>query len=257
MSSYGIAQDPIILTHRMPRPLYDERGRLINSDEYDEFDEFWWLKTVRYDISLGGKDIGSLAFWVIELEEIRDRFYGEMDGPSQECMEFGFTLFDEHGNFKASKFRNEGTGAWGKEVDDDYIVYLQDIYIEEAYRGRGIATKVLENMWKLPEIAYAFNLDFVFAWPTPRTTVKLTKAEWVEQRERLIKLFRSVGFRRIGNTVHFCLAKDPHHFSKQVPIDQDAPHLEPSTYAEAQAADKESSEAFMAMLKQWGVPGYT
>lgn len=61
--------------------------------------------------------------------------------------------------------------------------------------------------------------------------------------------------------MHFCLARDPQHPSKRIPADQDAARLTPASPAEAktldQAADEERTEAFMAMLKQWGVPGHT
>lgn len=83
-------------------------------------------------------------------------------------MEFGFDLFDENGFFK-ERFSREGTGVWGSEVDGGFfLTYLQHIEIEEEYRGRGIATKVLEKIWDLPQVSEPLSSQFMPLLPLRR-----------------------------------------------------------------------------------------
>lgn len=128
---------------------------------------------MRYDI-VGPKEkvYGKLRFWFIDVETIRTSFYAEMDVPSrvflllpsytnlgltrclgpptEECMRFAFTLFDRNGYLK-SDFRREGSRAWGTEVKQSSIAYLDEIEIIRDERGKGIGTWAMKQIWKTVE----------------------------------------------------------------------------------------------------------
>ncbi|ORY79299.1 hypothetical protein BCR35DRAFT_352734 [Leucosporidium creatinivorum] len=227
------------------------RPREVDEDEEyysDEDEEFPWLKTLVYDIKTPTKVVGSLTLWVVNVDDIRDEFYGVMDEPSQECMEFAFTLFTESGDLR-ERFSREGTGVWGSEVDEGVLTYLESINVDEAYRGQGIATRALQKVSDLPGMDPMSS--FIFTWPTGTSSREpVSTEEWEQQRERLARLFRSVGYRRVGHTGFFCLAQDPRHPSRQIPAASDAP------YREKKEDSDDRDDAFSSMMGQWGVPGY-
>ncbi|GAA5893273.1 hypothetical protein JCM5296_001656 [Sporobolomyces johnsonii] len=224
-------------------------------------------QTVRYDI-VGPKNeiFGNLNIWFIDIEEIRDSFYGEMDVPSHECMEFGFALFDANGYLKR-RFRKEGTGAWGPEVDHHVLVYLQEIKIDKNHRGKGIGSWALQAIWHSKEELLS-EIEFLFTWPAALTSeltdYHRTFGPWSEegnalaQKERegalakIYPFFLKAGFRRVGTTQYSCYARDPSHRSKKIPADKDAEHVIPKTKHERAVADAENSQAFETMMGQWG-----
>ncbi|GAA5893276.1 hypothetical protein JCM5296_001657 [Sporobolomyces johnsonii] len=223
-----------------------------------------WMRTVRYDI-VGPKDeiFGHLNIWFIATEEIRHSFYGEMDCPSHECMEFGFTLFDGDG-FLKPRFRMEGTGSWGPEVDDYDLVYLQKIKIDKEHRGQGIGSWALQAIWHSKEELLS-KIKFLFTWPAPLTS-ELThdrdifgpeseegEKEREEVQAKLNLFYLKAGFRRVGTTQFSCYARDPSHRSKKIPADKDAEHVIPKTAHERAVAEVENSQAFQTMLRQWGL----
>lgn len=45
------------------------------------------------------------------------------------------------------------------EVNEGVLTYLEENYVEETYRGQGIATRALEKVWDvLPELEVRISL---------------------------------------------------------------------------------------------------
>ncbi|GAA5884058.1 hypothetical protein JCM16303_001379 [Sporobolomyces ruberrimus] len=268
-----------------PKPAFD-LGKLklvrrvpeLDEDEEDDFDEedpeldyeSQWLRRVRYDI-VGPKEkvYGKLRFWFIDVETIRTSFYAEMDVPSQECMRFAFTLFDRNGYLK-SDFRREGSRAWGTEVKQSSIAYLDEIEIIREERGKGIGTWAMKQIWKTVEhldVEGLEDIKFLFTLPAPLSaddedhyrTEKPSKAELAEReaahvrkRNRIETFFRKTDFRRVGHTHFFCCARDVNHASRKIAAPEDAKLKEPKTEVERARAKKDDHVAFSQMRSQAG-----
>ncbi|KAF8136817.1 hypothetical protein K438DRAFT_1996900 [Mycena galopus ATCC 62051] len=209
--------------------------------------EFSAIKTLELEIEhvQGGEKpfkVGSAIIWVIDISMMRRNggFFHYLEAYSHELGKLALhfdregRLLPNPGCWQAQDFENE----W-------FLVYLEKIIINEEWRGRGLAT------WLLPRL---FHLDgvngahYIFTWPTVLNFLEpisanglfggLTQAEnmaWLKKQERIIELFRKVGFRRLANSeFFFCLAKKSDHASHSVPIEQDAPfeELPPATTEE-------------------------
>ncbi len=155
-------------------------------------------------------------------------------------------VFDQSGFLKQEVVAG-GLGLWN--VKDAYqmyvrpIVYVQELVVMESWRGRGIGSWAVPQLFDTPEVQ-AIRSSYLFAWPAVLSYLEpmFPQPTWEESKakgERVIKFYRSVGlgisfsstlcswwiqigFRRLANTSFFCLAKDPEHRSRQIPADEDA-----------------------------------
>ncbi|PBK93251.1 hypothetical protein ARMGADRAFT_154770 [Armillaria gallica] len=159
----------------------------------------------------------------------RRRFFYDLDEHSHELSKFALQVFDQKGILKQEVVAG-GLGLW--DVEDAYqmyarpIVYVQELVVMESWRGRGIGSWAVPQLFDTPEVQ-AIRSSYLFAWPAVLSYLEplfsqSTREESMAKGERVLKFFRSIGFRRLANTSFFCLAKDPEHRSRQIPADEDA-----------------------------------
>ncbi|KAJ7902320.1 hypothetical protein B0H13DRAFT_2026421 [Mycena leptocephala] len=117
--------------------------------------------------------------------------------------------------------------------NERYLVYIQELVIEQAWRGKGVGTWVLPRLFDLVVLKGA---RYIFTWPTVMSHLEpplvnglfgdptpAEEAAWLMKRDRIIRFYQKVGFRRLANSFFFCLAKNTSHPSHSVPIEEDAP----------------------------------
>ncbi|KAF7357874.1 N-acetyltransferase [Mycena venus] len=185
--------------------------------------------------------VGSVKIQVIDTESFDEGFFECLDEYSRDLAMLALH-FDPMGRLRPN------SGCWQPAdfLDERFLVYLQEIVIVEAWRGKGLGT------WLLPKLFYLDGLNgaqYIFTWPTVLNFLEpigingpfgaRTLAEqdaWLAKRDRIIGFHRRIGFRRLANGHFFCLAKNSSHPSHSVPIEEDAPFEElppPETEDEA------------------------
>ncbi|BGO94627.1 hypothetical protein NBRC10512v2_000442 [Rhodotorula toruloides] len=166
--------------------------------------------------------------WIFRTKEFQDEggWLMFMDEESQETHEFS-GLFTDRALLKA-QFSREGTGVWGAEVTErPFIAYIEGIRVEPEYRGQGVGRWALERLLEVKD-PYFGTVDFIFAWPTPHPKDAPKRDDpnreqiWDTQTARAVKTFQCAGYRRVGTTAFFCLARDPNHPSRRIALEQDA-----------------------------------
>jgi len=129
-------------------------------------------------------------------------------------------------------------GAWGSDDKNCFaekpIVYIEELLVEEPWQHKGIGT------WTLPAL---FETDFVrnlgstylITWPSVINPyykdAPESRAEWTAQDneryvakcEQIVAFYRIVGFRRLGTTRFFMMAKSSQHPSRLVHPEHDLP----------------------------------
>ncbi|KAF8200037.1 hypothetical protein K438DRAFT_676713 [Mycena galopus ATCC 62051] len=211
---------------------YDEGW---SSDDYRE-NPFCALRTLEVQIrhhAEGAKPvvIGFLKIQIIDLRKARGfegGFFGALDEMSKELVQLALH-FDARGYLKPT------SGCWQREEfeNEKFLVYLQEISITNAWRGKGVGTWLLPRLFNLMALR---EIRHIFAWPTEIT------ADNIGNRERIIKMFRKVGFRRIGNSPFFCLAKDPEHPSHRTEDNTVFKELPPATTTQEQIRRSQAEE---------------
>lgn len=190
-----------------------------------------WLQNRRFSIQLKltNVEIGHMNVQFISATKISGDFFYDLDEHSHELSNFALQVFDQNGILKQEVVAG-GLGLW--DVEDAYrmyarpIVYVQELVVMESWRGRGIGSWAVPQLFDTPEVQ-AIRSSYLFAWPAVLSYLEplfsqSTREESMAKGERVLKFFRSIGFRRLANTSFFCLAKDPAHRSRQIPADEDA-----------------------------------
>ncbi|GAA5884055.1 hypothetical protein JCM16303_001378 [Sporobolomyces ruberrimus] len=226
-----------------------ETGEDEDSEEDEDTeldDECKWLRQVVYYIL--GPDSSTPASFVFCSSTSRASVTISTTGWTgpvvNECMSFSQALFTRKGFFK-SKFRREGNSAWGPEVNQSKLFYLERFDIVEEERGKGIGSWALRKIWKIREnrtVDGLEDMEFLFVIPTnvpsredqdwwrgEHTEVEIAAREAVNaiEEEMVISFYRKAKFRRVGHTIWFCCSRDPSHRSRGIPIDADAPQIGP------------------------------
>ncbi|KAL8286487.1 hypothetical protein RQP46_004504 [Phenoliferia psychrophenolica] len=260
----------------------------MDNEPTDVDPESEWLRKPVFDVYDDKRaKVATVKIWAMEFSQIRSSFYGEMDAPSDECMQFGFTLFDERG-YTRKRFAKEGNACWGKEISGNDkemtpVFYVEEIRVEPAHRGKGLGSWIVNELLTSASIANELYLErppeFLFAWPTvlhgeyhdppidryselqnpPSATVRQAREQvFCERRDKVVNFFRKCGFRRVGDTAFFCIARDAKHPSHKISAEQDAlvKEVTADDPAAAAVAEGERNDAFSKMLGQWGVPGH-
>ncbi|KAJ7028529.1 hypothetical protein C8F04DRAFT_1119015, partial [Mycena alexandri] len=121
--------------------------------------------------------------------------------------------FDARGRLRPNR------GCWQPQDfrNEPYLVYLEELVIQPAWRGKGLSTWVLPKLFHLEALNGA---QYIFTWPTVLGRLQpplvngffgdRTPAEedaWVMKRDRIIRFYRKAGFRRLANSDFFCFAK--------------------------------------------------
>ncbi|KDQ62412.1 hypothetical protein JAAARDRAFT_54366 [Jaapia argillacea MUCL 33604] len=178
--------------------------------------------------------VASLSALHIRREFMRGRFLEVMDEESQELHEFSATLFDKNGFLRPWLIENQyhnGTGIWGREVDQRSIVYLSELEVDKDLRGQGIGTWTFQQLLSVDHVKQS---GFIFCWPSPsRDPLDLaefratgqhsqeSKQRWADAFDHLTNFFHKNDFRRVGRTDFLAYALDPSHPSHTFPADQD------------------------------------
>ncbi|PBK78836.1 hypothetical protein ARMSODRAFT_57272 [Armillaria solidipes] len=197
----------------------------------DEPSLWFWLQNRRFSIQLKltNVEIGYINVQFINAPKTIDHFFEELDAHSHELSNFALQVFDQYGYLK-QEVEAGGLGLW--DAEDAYkmyvrpMVYIQELVVMESWRSRGVGSWAVPQLFDTHEVK-AIRSSYLFAWPAvlnhlepmfPQTTTEAC----VAKGERVIKFFRSIGFRRLANTSFFCLAKDPAHRSRQIAANEDA-----------------------------------
>ncbi|BGP12637.1 hypothetical protein JCM10213v2_000554 [Rhodosporidiobolus nylandii] len=123
-----------------------------DSDEEDYggyTEEGSFIKAVICEVKAAdGRVLGRLRMWLIDLikcEEEGESFFLWMDDEDAELSDFAATVFETDGKVKR-RFSREGTGVWGREVGDSFMLcYLEELRIGREYRNQGIGTWALQQ----------------------------------------------------------------------------------------------------------------
>ncbi|KAJ7188876.1 ankyrin repeat family protein [Mycena filopes] len=176
-------------------------------------------------------DVGSLEAWTISRANCAGSFLEVMDKDMDEMHQFSVTLLDKYGHVRphlVDPGHRSGTGCWGREMNSGELVYILNVDIKEAYRGKGIGSWTLLKLLGSEHVQLE---DTVICWPTP---VDIRDKEmWNSARNRQIAFFRKMlknpiqnGFRRIGRTGFFGYSPNPSHPSRSIALDADVGALD-------------------------------
>ncbi|KAI0056443.1 hypothetical protein BV25DRAFT_1575920 [Artomyces pyxidatus] len=195
-----------------------------------------WLTERKVVIKVEGNDVGWLTLQYIRVRNASIQhgpgsFWGTLEYVSEELGELAYS-FDDDGKLLQS-VADQGTGCWRRGEFDPVLVVMPQIVIEEALRGQGIGSWAMQHIFSLPSMR---NINFLFAQPgiinrlePPRADpwslfTPAEKAARALKHDRIDNFHRKAGFRRLGHSYVFCLAKNADHPSRAVPIDDDAPY---------------------------------
>ncbi|KAJ7282650.1 hypothetical protein C8J57DRAFT_1554813 [Mycena rebaudengoi] len=213
----------------------DDDEAYVDDEEGDDDDEnpFSALKTLNVKIEHTSTEttvkVGNVEIQVIDLRKIPPyQFFDYFDEFSHDLANLAL-LFDTNGRLRP----NEGCWRAADFRSESHLVYVKELVIEVSWRGRGLGTWLLPRLFYLEELKDA---RFLFSWPTVLNQLESPLANgrfgeptldeqlaWVAKRDRIIKFYRKVGFRRLANSDFFCLAKKSSHLSHAIPMDEDAP----------------------------------
>ncbi|KAJ7282648.1 hypothetical protein C8J57DRAFT_1172645 [Mycena rebaudengoi] len=191
--------------------------------------EFAALKTLIVNIkhkSAGNTvEVGTVKIQVVSLRDIPpNSFFNFLDAFSHDLANLA-QLFNGNGKLRSN------TGCWSAAdfASQNYLVYIEEMIIEESWRERGLGSWLLPRLFYLKELRVR-GAQFIITWPTvlnqlePRVqATPATQRAWETKQERIIKFFQRAGFRRLANSFFFCLANDASHPSHAIPVDEDAP----------------------------------
>ena len=148
--------------------------------------------------------------------------------------EFVRDIFDCWGRLKP-QYRThpvaKGIGVWGNELNAGNIFILDGMYVDEGFQRQGIGSRAFQQLWACATADYKCEYCFARAHrycgsDGPGSSAEgMTTEEYADdQRQKAIGItyfLRSLGFRRVGNSAWFCLAKDPNHPSWYLPSRDD------------------------------------
>ncbi|KAJ6594508.1 hypothetical protein B0H19DRAFT_63789 [Mycena capillaripes] len=187
--------------------------------------------------------VGFIKIQVIDIPMTRRNggFFECLDENSHLALQFDYAgrLHPNDGCWRASDFQNER-----------FLVYIEELIIEQKWRGKGVGSWVLPKLFHLEVLN---NARYLFAWPTVVSFLEppsingwrgrptpAEQAAWVTRRDGFITFYRKVGFRRLANSHFFCFAKKTDHPSHLIPMEEDAPFKElppPDTEEEERRRD--------------------
>ncbi|KAJ8297034.1 hypothetical protein OF846_000287 [Rhodotorula toruloides] len=222
----------------------DEDGEEEDEPYLDEEMERWNSIIECKIVNSDRKVLGALRVWAFatgEFEFTAD-FLSFMDEWSRESHRFS-CLFDRTAKLR-SRFAREGTGVWGPEVTEHSdIAYLEHMRIEPAYRGQGIGAWALKELYKATDGITFAETDFLFVQPgaleeefpshDPFSPDPYREAK-LAMSDRITRFYQRNGFRRVGTTSYLCLACDPNHPSRRIPIEGDAKFVEDVTMSQGE-----------------------
>lgn len=204
-----------------------------SDSDYDELAEWPWLQAVDVASEVDGQKIGSCNGKIINREPIRATFYRDIEEPTSDTSEMGFDLFDRWGNLKNEYIQHDvkkGTGVWGKELNKGHILLIEYVNVDMDHRRQGYGKKLVAAIW-----AKAQELDPLCKFAVTRPTwlwsstrnhhdglAEEARPTFLEETQLSSDSFwRACGFRRVGTSFFFGLAKDPEHPSRRLASSND------------------------------------
>ncbi|KAE9404758.1 FMN-linked oxidoreductase [Gymnopus androsaceus JB14] len=209
-----------------------------------------WLRSLKYSILLpSNQSVGEMIVQVIDRSEIYEPFFDVLEDRSQELGLFVLLFDREEGRLRADVLQ-AGTKCWNDEDADSMhlypMLYIEELVIEEEWRGKGVGSWAVPQLFETNEIE-KLEACYIFTFPTVlnrlepqiwfrEPTKEETKA-YNEKKHRIIKFYRRIGFRRLGNSDFFCFAKDATHRSRQIAPEDDAGYIKAIPRNEQEAMD--------------------
>ncbi|TRM60525.1 hypothetical protein BD626DRAFT_571597 [Schizophyllum amplum] len=161
------------------------------------------------------KDLGTLeAYKIARVSRLAGHFFNVLDEKSSELADFGSKVLDNNMKVFTQNVENDyhkGLGCWGYEMNEGDIIYVHELDVLKKFENQGIATLLLNTLLTSEHVKKG---DIVYCWPTP--TKASTTAERQAEVPRVNRVFRKVGFRRVGRTTYFGYSPDPAHPSRLI-----------------------------------------
>ncbi|PCH37095.1 hypothetical protein WOLCODRAFT_140707 [Wolfiporia cocos MD-104 SS10] len=209
-------------------------GFQIQREIRNEFDP--WLRYYRAKIELGGRQIGQLAYRLINpqyLDEFQEDLQMSEHG-AQELETIGGFLFNKDGSLQERWGTGSlsGTGVFGTDLaasgEKVALLNCSDsaprgdfLMIEDSHRRRGIGLWAILSLFSLLKEE---GIKYIITCPSiPRLNPSL-KGTPTEERllRRNIAFVRKAGFRRIGLSPAFAyMLQDEEHPSRRLAADAD------------------------------------
>ncbi|KAG6906120.1 hypothetical protein DXG01_015843 [Tephrocybe rancida] len=139
---------------------------------------------------------------------------------------FKDTLFDDEGRLCLRVPEPDdwcGTGAWGDELNEGEIIWIDDLEVLEQFRERGVGTSMLTELMASEYVTVA---DHLMCDPRPRYIPRISYECFSAWQDRLLTFFRTNGFRRVGRTPYLGYSPNPFHPSHLIAADDDADQYE-------------------------------
>lgn len=163
---------------------------------------------------------------LINRESIRPSFWQDMEEVSRETCDVAFGLFDRYGRverkYTEPGFR-QGTGVWGRELDQGDILLIEKLRVEAGARRRGVGTKVAHEV--LDHVRGSTGRGKYVAVVGPG--MGLQDADETNGDEAMSALatarrfWRSLGFRRVGTSPWFAFTDEVGHPSRQLNVSKE------------------------------------
>lgn len=148
-------------------------------------------------------------------------------------------VFDPDGNVSPSHTEHlvkKGSGIWKDELNEGNLLVIEKTGVRQAYKKNGIASAMIRMIIEKIQLADHTPL-FTFAWACGNyPDIHINPSEGSSKTKldgfgadifRSEKLFRGLGFRRLGLTQWFCWASDKTHPSHRLAASEDYNPLEP------------------------------
>ncbi|CAJ2505580.1 Uu.00g129740.m01.CDS01 [Anthostomella pinea] len=185
--------------------------------------------------------IGQCEFWIIVREKMDHiPFDAQVCGISRGANWLQMQLFHVNGQFNATLWGEEpykGTGVWDSEVDDCYIMFIEDLSVVPEFRNQGIGKRFLKDLRYIIHEQTSGRDLFVITLPdgdTPddrgeawRLSIHeslhpaLVEKTIQSSRAGMIRLYRAAGFRRVGTSRWFAWISIPDHPSRALEANHD------------------------------------
>ncbi|KAF8252027.1 hypothetical protein K440DRAFT_609851 [Wilcoxina mikolae CBS 423.85] len=207
--------------------LYQAMGDLIDMPKYHS-----WLKLVAGTAKYNGKDVAQVFAQIIDRTDCRRRFHFEMSSPEPgDLTEFAWTLFNKRGNLRKELQCHDvhkGSGVWGEELNDGYLVLISYVRVDKEWRKKGIERRLIQGIEEM--VATKWKTSYYFVEPG---LLRNETQHVVEEKDDAItclktasdSFFRSLGYRRVGRTSFLCHTSITEHPSQSLSIEDDPDEL--------------------------------
>ncbi|KAK5998616.1 hypothetical protein PT974_00997 [Cladobotryum mycophilum] len=162
---------------------------------------------------------------LIRRSEMSRKFHQKIFCRSGAATKFGGQLFDRYGRLR-DEFKHHpiqrGSGIWGDELDRGDILAIDKIIVLIPWRRQGIGRAIVRAL--LDGVRSETSAPF-FAIVSPDTSEYTSThnipPEKYEAYVIALQFWRSLGFRRVGNTRFFAWASDATHRCHALPAWED------------------------------------